>query len=137
MKVIDLLNKLYNMEEVPKKIKIGCSYLTLNKNKDNYIYEITDEYYGDELIHWYDLDTKVEIIEEDKPKILNDIRESYGLPRIENKKIQKLDIRNEKNSKNNWKWKVYGKEHSYNISTPQKIIADKINEIIDYLEENK
>ncbi len=55
----------------------------------------------------------------------------------EDKKIKKLDIRNEKNCKNNWKWKVYGEKHSYNISTPQKIIADKINEIIDYLEENK
>ena len=52
----------------------------------------------------------------------------------EEKKIpEKLDIKQEKNCKNNWKWKVYGKEHSYNISTPQKIIADKVNEICDYL----
>jgi len=47
---------------------------------------------------------------------------------------KRLDIRQEKNIKNNWKWKVYGKEQSYNISTPQKIIAEKINEILDYLE---
>ena len=66
MKVIDLLNKLYNNEEVPKRIKLGVCYLTLNKNKDNYIYDVSDEYYGDELIHWYDLGMKVEIIEEDK-----------------------------------------------------------------------
>ena len=66
MKVIDLLNKLYNNEEVPKRIKLGICYLTLNENKDNYIYDNSDEYYGDELIHWYDLGMKVEIIEEDK-----------------------------------------------------------------------
>ena len=66
MKVIDLLNKLYNNEEVPKRIKLGVCYLTLNENKDNYIYDNSDEYYGDELIHWYDLGMKVEIIEEDK-----------------------------------------------------------------------
>ena len=29
--------------------------------------------------------------------------------------------------KNNWKWKCNG----YNISTPQKIMADKLNELID------
>jgi hypothetical protein len=55
----------------------------------------------------------------------------------EHKIPEKIDIKQEKNIKNNWKWKVYGKEHSYNISTPQKIIADKINEIIDYLEEKE
>ena len=76
MKVIDLLNKLYNNEEVPKRIKIGVCYLTLNKNKDNYIYDNSDEYYGDELIHWYDLGMKVEIIEEDKK-----IEKLYGEPR--------------------------------------------------------
>ena len=51
-------------------------YLTLNKNKDNYIYDNSDEYYGDELIHWYDLGMKVEIIEEDKK-----IEKLYGEPR--------------------------------------------------------
>ena len=45
----------------------------------------------------------------------------------EDKKIEKLDIKQEKNIKNNWKWKCNG----YNISTPQKIMADKLNELID------
>ena len=64
MKVIDLLNKIANGKEVPKKIKIGFSVLTLNDNKDNYLYEDSDEYYGDELIHWFNLNDEVEIIEE-------------------------------------------------------------------------
>lgn len=58
--------------------------------------------------------------------ILDNLEEEKKIP-------EKLDIRQEKNIKDNWKWKVYGKEHSYNISTPQKIIADKLNEVIDYL----
>ena len=45
----------------------------------------------------------------------------------EDKKIEKLDIKQEKNINNNWKWKCNG----YNISTPQKIMADKLNELID------
>ena len=101
MKVIDLLNKLYNMEETPEKIKIGCSYLTLNENKDNYIYEDSDEYYGDKLIHWYSLDEKVEVIKD--------------------KKIEKLTHN----------ISDYGNEYLY------EEVKDKINEIIDYLEENK
>lgn len=46
---------------------------------------------------------------------------------LESGKIEKLEIVQEKNCKNNWKWKLNG----YNISTPQKIMGDKINEIIE------
>jgi len=106
MKVIDLLNKLYNNEEVPKRIKIGVCYLTLNKNKDNYIYDNSDEYYGDELIHWYDLGMKVEIIEEDK-------------------KINNLIYYNKKDFDN--------LDEFVEITT--RDIFDKINEIIDKLNE--
>ena len=53
----------------------------------------------------------------------------------EEKKIpEKLDIVKEKNCNNNWKWQVKGEIYYYNMSTPQKIIADKLNEIIDYLD---
>ena len=124
MKIIDLLNKIANGEEVPKKIRIngyiyeyqGDDYLFIDKNNDNHEYWLFSEGYTDKF-QWLDnfIRTKIEIIEEEK------------------KIPEKLDIRQEKNIKNNWKWKVYGKEHSYNISTPQKIIADKVNEICDYL----
>ena len=66
MKVIDLLNKIANKEELPKKIKNGDFILTLNENKDNYLYEENDEYYGKELIHWVLLNDEVEILEEEK-----------------------------------------------------------------------
>ena len=51
----------------------------------------------------------------------------------ENNKIEKLDIHQEKNCKNNLKWQCNG----YNISTPQKIIGEKINELIDFINNMK
>ena len=61
MKVIDLLNKIANGEDVPNKIKIGGDILKLNEEKDNYYYGDSDEYYGDELIHWFKLNDEVKI----------------------------------------------------------------------------
>ena len=99
-------------DKAPKKVKYINSIWKYDKE--------TKDYFNDGLWLIYSMNSigltksEIEIIEEEK-------------------KIEKLDIRQEKNIKNNWKWKVYGKEHSYNISTPQKIIADKVNEICDYL----
>ena len=64
MRIIDLLNKIANKEELPQQIKIYDEKLRLNENKDNYLYEESDEYYGDEFIHWFNLNTEVEIIED-------------------------------------------------------------------------
>ena len=112
MKIIDLLNKIANGEELPRAI----------------LYQETEYRLKDDLVYWSkysgspfcdvafdELNDEVEILETTltyKPD-----------------KIEKLEIIQEKNCKNNWKWKLNG----YNISTPQKIIADKINEIIDYI----
>lgn len=89
---------------------------------NGYIWEYKEETYYSNNICIYDwcnmmnvLNDTVEILEE------------------ENKIPEKIEIINEKNCNNNWKWKVKGEEHYYNISTPQKIIADKINQVIDYL----
>lgn len=73
--------------------------------------------------------TTKEIIDECKNAI-DQIIEFESKEILEEKKIpEKLNITYEKNCKNNYKWKCEG----YNISTPQKLIADKINSIIDYL----
>lgn len=102
--------------KAPKTIKSEGHYYNYDELKKDY-YEGMGYNYEYLLANTpvKGLDDEVEILEE------------------ENKIPEKLDIRQEKNIKNNWKWKVYGKEHSYNISTPQKIIADKVNEICDYL----
>jgi len=71
MEVIDLLNKIANREEVPKKIK----YDTKNYYFRNYDYKeyYIDEDYIDEqtsfidCIDFYKLNDEIEIIEEDKP----------------------------------------------------------------------
>ncbi len=65
--------------------------------------------------------------------IANGIRDYQLNEEVEDKKIEKLNIVQEKNCKNNWKWKIKDIEHDYNISTPQKIMCNKINEIIDYI----
>jgi len=115
MKIIDLLNKIANGEEVPRKIQIGCEILTLDDNKENYSYDKNDEYYGDKLIHWFDLNEEVKILEEEK-KI------PEKLPYYSLEKIQK--------AKNKDEWR------EERISLLEKRIDDyhnKINEIIDYL----
>ena len=107
IKVIDLLNKIANGEEVPKEIK----YDTMNYVFRHYDYkevhgELIDEQSSWlEKIDFYKLDDEVEIIED--------------------KKIKKLDLDKEESLK-------------AVIKTAQDyVLADKINEIIDYLEENK
>lgn len=63
MKVIDLLNKLANGEEVPNKIKYCDEILTYDKEIDNYRYRWKDEYWSDGFIIGYDLNDEIEIIE--------------------------------------------------------------------------
>ena len=148
MKVIDTNNE----DEYRKRIARVLSYIEENKYPIN---EYNCSCSGDTTSYYeYELccdpeilkrmlkgNDEVEILEEEKKdnftgwKMYQNGKEVCSMDcSVEEKKIpEKLDIRQEKNIKNNWKWKVYGKEHSYNISTPQKIIADKVNEIIDYL----
>ena len=117
IKISDLVNRVINREEMPKEVLFdGNIYKWCNDigdyRKDGWgsclmIRDIFNNF--DRYGSFYNmLFEDVEIIEEDK-------------------KIEKLDIKQEKNMKNNWKWKCNG----YNISTPQKIMADKINELID------
>ena len=82
MKIIDLLNKIANGEEVPKKIKIngyiyeyrGDDYLFIDKNNDNHEYWLFSEGYTNKF-QWLDnfLRTEIETIEEEKkiPEKLN------------------------------------------------------------------
>jgi hypothetical protein len=98
MKVIDLLNKIANGEEVPKKIKCnnkifiydGFSYIYENKTFNEY--NRLEEFISCSS----DLNDEVEVLEEPK-----------GIP-------EKLN-----------------KQHFHNR---QRQLANKINEIIDYLD---
>ena len=62
MKIIDLLNKIANGEEVPKKIKYNNEIFTLRDEKDDYANDnnwFTDRYC------FLELNAEVEIIEEE------------------------------------------------------------------------
>ena len=111
MKVIDILNKIANNEELPLRIKVN-----------GYEYRISNgQYYSDEKYMYLvdssssisHLNDEVEIIEEDK-------------------KIEKLYIRDRANDI------LIGKNEKITYATDSlvsKELALKINEIIDYINE--
>jgi len=108
MKVIDLLNKIANGEEVPKKIKY--QFKTFELNEDNrYIRtdKVSQYDYGNKTLLEYvlecDLHYEVEIIEEDK--------EIEKLPQW----ATKIDNSVEHTTQEHFNW----------------ICANKINELID------
>ena len=73
MKIIDLLNKINNNEEVPKKVKFGNTIFRYSEAKKEYIHDI-DDWHGESLLyrvmntHFISdlLKAEVEVIEENK-----------------------------------------------------------------------
>ena len=91
MKVIDLLNKIANGEEVPNKIEIITSRDTVAPFylQDN---EYINNYTGDTLIECldeFDLNNKVETIEE-KPKHIEEINKSYPIFNFDAKSFEAM-----------------------------------------------
>ena len=121
MKVIDLLNKIANNEEVPKKIKWfdrwkeeEVTYIFDKKQNDYDCVEYSRYLFNDHFMT-ESLTDEIEIIEE-KPK-----------------KIEKLRIND---GRVNGTWEN-GNNYCYTLSAPQTVIIHKINEIIDYLLEKE
>lgn len=113
MKVIDLLNKIANGEEVPKKIKYEEKEWVYAKNVQDYIYEkdIEIKYLIQEILNGYIATKKllfyeVEIIEEVEDKLMP--------KHLTNDFIQGLD--------------------KYMTKQDIKHIAHKVNEVINYLQ---
>ena len=106
MKVIDLLNKIANGEETPKKFK----YYTIYTKDIEGFYRNENGVVFDEMIILEDLNDKIEIIE-DTPK--------------EDKKIDKLDLQYKDISK--------GIKFEEQILMYCDNLQYKINEIIDRL----
>ena len=104
MKVIDLLNRIANGEEVSKKIKI--KQWENNAEDEDLEYELFDRLYNED----FELNDEVEVIEEDK-------------------KIEKLELVSN-GSKNSYALlDEYGTKCA--LTKHSKIMCDKINEIID------
>lgn len=116
MKVIDLLNKIANGEEVPKKIKIGeCEkifewsgriYAYTYKKEDGFSDVLTPDYL-------YVLNKEIEIIEEPQEHKIPEKLKLYKLSDNDSANISTLQDFNNRN------------------------IQITINEILDYLEEIK
>jgi hypothetical protein len=103
--------------------KLGCEYYMLNDRDITLFGDILDtngKYLNDE----------VEIIEEDKAPTFNNIREQYGLPRVEeDKKIEKFET-----------YKITDETISglrKSINELNKDIERKLNEIIDKINESQ
>ena len=84
MKVIDLLNKIANGEEVPKKIKWGANILIYNKKIRDYNFDDYDEYFTDRFFSFFNMDTydflndEVEILDEEDEFIdIEEINNAY------------------------------------------------------------
>ena len=114
MKVIDLLNKIANGEEVPKKIQVYSDIFVFDDS--NGIYE--QEETRTNLLSIYNgniLNYEVRIIEKDK-------------------KIEKIELEDDGNTIS----LICKKKNEWTILDNVELeICNKINEIIDYLEENK
>lgn len=115
MKVVDLLVKIANDEEVPKKIKVYSCIWNCVEEDYNYKNQYNAELFGD-------------IIEEDFLDHLGDEIEKI----YDDKKIEKLIVNK---NKLDGKWKN-GSSYNYTVSMPQQVIIEKINEIIDVINEN-
>ena len=105
MKVIDLLNKIANGEEVPKKIGYDNKIFEFDELERQYTFHNLDYSVNDDLslsiegLRYSTLNDEVEIIEEDK-------------------KIEKLE-------------RFIPQRESDTYCTKYNEVADKINEIID------
>lgn len=117
MKVIDLLNKIANGEEVPEKIKYRNKIFIYDKDNQCYVVENYNEYYD---LHMSlsdhkgtDLNYEVEIIEE--PKEIPKRIQSNG----ENLYSEYIG-----------QWLI----NKENYTEYDELLMNKINEIIDYLE---
>lgn len=109
IKVIDLYNMISKGEEVPKKIKVhNTEYhkCLLNTGVDYKIYSDDFYYLSNEICKaGFSLNDEVEIIEENK------------LP-------EKINVKGSYNSNKGFE----------DFNDNEKILVDKINEILDYLE---
>lgn len=115
MKVIDLLNKISNKEEVPKKIKV--LFNVFEYDEDNYNYKNVDETLDNLFRHLgcykgIVLNTEIEIIE-DKPK--------------EDKKIEKICL----NTDYHMERKKYGALTNEEIVLDIQTLKKYIKEIMD------
>ena len=107
IKIIDLLNKSANGESLPLKIKYGGYEFQYDIINNCYV-DKNDLMLEDHVNFFSKINDEVEIIEEDK-------------------KIEKLKIKDGKIT-GNW---GNGNYYCYTLSSPQAVIVNKLNELVD------
>lgn len=117
MKVIDLLNKIANGEEVPKKIKVL-----------DVVYEF-DDHYGDYYNKSLDRFLFVYMTSEEEWKLAYFLNTKVEI--IEDKKIEKIDLSDwiEITTKGDLEEETFTKIFNKNATT----FVNKINEIIEHI----
>ena len=113
IRIIDLLNKIANNEEVPKKIKYNCEIferVISGMNFNDYVDEDGDYLFQD--YDWlYNINDEIEIIEEDKKiETINNFTSNVGA--VDDYNIE---------------------EYIHKLFEQEFILFSKINEIIDYI----
>lgn len=128
MRVIDLLNRIANGEELPKKIKYEGDIWELNTLENTYDNGeccLFEDYIDKKYVITDVLNDEIEIIE-DTPKIsklyINN-KLQYDLSPKEDKKIEKINLKGYTS--------CLGTDEEW--TTSEEIIIVKINEIIDKL----
>lgn len=119
IKIIDLFNKIYNQEDVPRKIILDNHIWEYLSEYNDYKNEDNDYLFGYYIANYDDvydfLSKELEIIEEDK-------------------KIEKLNIENDSPT-HFYITNEYGTKCG--LTKHSKMIADKLNEIIDVVNKLK
>jgi hypothetical protein len=156
MTIIQLLNKIANGEKVPKKIKYKDWLYEFEKDCNDYLCQYDSLLYrGNDDVKQF-LNDKVEILEEEKQETkaitkkdfetlgyaCGEIQKAFTngwTKSLENKPLkeankipEKLKIEQDALSSNYYIKNEFGTQ-CY-LTKHSKIIADKINEILDYLE---
>lgn len=119
MTVIQLLNKIANGEETSKKIKYKDIIFDYKKEKGDYESEEGQFFLDWVELNKYGLHDEVEIIEEDKKIEKLETYDIAGNIFLEDCCFKYIPIDKEK------------------LTANEQVFADKINEIIDYIMENK
>lgn len=139
VRVIDLLNKIANGEEVPEKIKVGNIIWSFDKKEKTYFMNNTNIqlFYVEKITKR--LNDEVEVIEEEPRDIevcgsLFTRSEYNRLAGIkEDKKIEKIDLSEWAEITYSEDWKML----AYDFNRNSNLFVNKINEIIDYLDKEK
>ena len=130
IKVIDLLNKIANGEEVPKKIKYENRILYLDDEGNEY----------EPTFNYYDKDGENALFEGWIGQYLNDeveIIEEHNEEPQEHKIPEKIEICYSPDIEEEIFYEKGNKPNHYVLGDAgNKLIISKINEILDYLEVN-